>query len=669
MKKSLLVAILMIFTLTGISYAGQGKGYNVEPYASCKPYTRWWWFTDKIEKKDIREQLIWAKEVGLGGVEIAWLRPRSKAARNNPIQGPEWLSPEWADVVSYAKRCADSLGLGCDYTYGSLWPFMDPDLPERFGSRKYGEEVSPAKRGGGWWTPRRARVLDHLNKKAFNWYAKHMDKGFKEAYKGSTSALFVDSWEINPKYLWTHGFENKFYKKFGYRIEPFMERLYKAENRGVFYDYSELLGELAIENFYKPFTAHAHKVNAITRAQCNGSPTDLLSAYMAVDIPETEALLYEPNFGRIAASAAALADKKAVSAETFTCLYGFRPRIEGRGPYMGLEQVADMRLIADALLANGTNQIVWHGMPYNKMGSLYQHFYASVHLASTAYFVDQLKDFNDYMALVSSYMRRGRTYSDIAVYLPIEDEHQVLGYPVNRPQYQRVPGTQGRHQLRYIWAPEYLSGYQPLWVNREVLSKAKVVNGCLVYNNTSFSALVIDVKFVNIASLRHILRLAKAGLPVVVARNPKQPGHIKSDEFGTLLNELMALPNVSQKPENVLKSIKRIVEGENLPEFWCREENGDKYIFFANPAACKMHYPLRYCQAFEDQGSVRDVVINTSKGAKSVRLEFKPNESLLMKVSKSGEVEFIDLKFKAKRIEGKGTFGETSADWDAKTKS
>lgn len=663
--RKIILATLMLLTLTGVSYAGKGRAkaeQKVEPYASCKPYTRWWWFRDDIKKKDIRDQLVWAKEMGLGGVEIAWMNPRSKAARKASPNYPDWLSPEWTEVVAYAKHCADSLGLGCDYTYGSGWPFKDPDLPEKFGVQRFGQEGSPATKGGGW-SKRRARVLDHLNNKAFKWYAKHMDKGLKPAYKGSTSALFVDSWEINPRQLWTKGFGEKFYKKYGYRVEPFMKELYKRGNEGVFYDYTELLSELVISQFYKPFTDHAHKVNAITRSQCNGAPTDLLSAYMVVDVPETEALLYEPNFGRIAASAAALSDKDVVSAETFTCLYGFRPRLESRGPYMGLEQVADMRLIADALLANGTNQIVWHGMPYNEMGSTFQHFYASVHLAPTAYFIDQLKDFNEYMTLVSSYMRRGRTYSDIALYLPLEDNHQVLGYPKKRPQWQRVPGTQGRHQLRYIWAPKYLEGYQPLWINREVLSKAKVENGRLVYNNTTFSALVIDVKYLDIASLRYVLKHAKAGLPVVVARNPLQPGYKTSNEYGSMLRELMALSNVTNKPADTLKSIPRLVEGSDLPEFWCREENGDKYIFFANPAACKLHYPLRYGQAFEDKGSVRDVVINTAKGAKSIRLEFKTNESLLLKVSKGGDIEFIDLKFKAKKIEGKGTFNETPADW------
>ena len=414
----------------------------------------------------------------------------------------------------------------------------------------------------------------------------------------------------------------------------------------------EVLSDQAINEFYKPFTKHAHKMKAIARAQCNGSPTDLLSAYMVVDVPETEALLYEPYFGRIAASAATLANKPVVSAETFTCTYGFHPIKKGRGPYSGREQVADMRLIADALLANGTNQIVWHGMPYNKVGGKRNYFYASVHLSPTSYFIDQLKDFNDYMTRVSSYMRRGRNYSDVALYLPVEDSRRTWYYP----KHLRIPGTSGQFQLRYVAAPEYLEGYQPTWVNREVLTGAKVRDGRMVYDKTTFSALVIDVKNVDIASLRQILRLAKAGLPIVLAQTPMQPGRNKSPEYGKMLNDIKALPNVSENPETILKTIPRLIEGKNLPEFWCREENGDKYIFIANPAAYRLRYPLRYGQAFEDKGSVRDVVINTPAGRKPMKLQFKPNESILLKVAANGTVENIALNFTAKRIEGKSVF-------------
>ena len=69
-----------------------------------------------------------------------------------------------------------------------------------------------------------------------------------------------------------------------------------------------------------------------------------------------------------------------------------------------------------------------------------------------------------------------------------------------------------------------------------------------------------------------------------------------------------------------------------------------------------MHYHLRYGQAFEDKGSVRKVSVHTRKGAKPYTLNFKPNQSILLKVSANGRIEEIDLNFSAKRIEGPGVF-------------
>ena len=100
---------------------------------------------------------------------------------------------------------------------------------------------------------------------------------------------------------------------------------------------------------------------------------------------------------------------------------------------------------------------------------------------------------------------------------------------------------------------------------------------------------------------------------------------------------------------NVLEQ-KLLLEGENLPDFWCRQDGEQLYIFVANPAAKNLKYPLRYGQAFEDQGSVRDVVVNTKAGVQPVRLTFKPNESLMLKVDAQGKVEVLDLGFTARKI-------------------
>lgn len=211
-----------------------------------------------------------------------------------------------------------------------------------------------------------------------------------------------------------------------------------------------------------------------------------------------------------------------------------------------------------------------------------------------------------------------------------------------------MPWVWGEYELRYEWAPDYLKGYQPLWVNSRVLSEGKLENGVLSHGDAEFRALVVDVEWLDLKALQQVVRLAKQGLPVVMAQKPKQPGKNKSEEYNKLYTELMALANVSATAEVIPQ--KPLVEGEALPDFWCREDGEELYIFFANPAAQRLTYPLSYGQAFEDEGSQREVVINTKAGKQSVKLDFEPNESLMVKVGADGKAEVIDLGFTAKRI-------------------
>lgn len=642
MKKSLVCSLMLFLGLMACT-SPQEKVKEVIPYESGKPYTRWWWFASDIQNEDVKYQLQWLKDNGFGGVEIAWVYPMNADANT---KRPAWLSEEWAASVNYAKHIADSLGLSCDYTYGTLWPFSAYDLPEKYGTRSYCEKYAFDNRSLTWEHPREARIINHLDKEAFAYYAAQMDEGLKDAYKGSKSGIFVDSWEVETRSLWTEGFGEKFKERFGYEIEPLMDSLYVAGYEDNFYDYMSLMSDYVLYDFYQPFTDQAHLNGAFSRAQCGGAPADLLTAFMIVDVPETEAILYEPNFGRIPASAAALAGKDVVTSETFTCLYGWKPW-GGKGPYQDQEQIADMRLIADALFANGTNQIIWHGMPYNPIGKGKNdnHFYASVHVGPDAYFKDQLKEFNDYMTKVSQYMKKGEVYSDVALYLPLEDSWMGVIYPDSL----QMPWSWGEYELRYVFAPEYLKGYQPLWVNAKVLSDAKVVDGKLLYNGKEFSSLVVDVEWLDVEALRMMLKLAEEGLPIMVAREPKQPGANKSDEFARLYEKLISIDNVSDNPDEILTQ-KPLLEGEDLPDFWCRQDGKDLYIFVANPSAQNLKYPLRYGQAFEDEGSKRNIVVNTSAGAQEIELNFKPNESLLLKVDGKGNVTIIDLGFSAKKI-------------------
>ena len=134
MRKNLFILTTLLSFMLSCTPNQQAVQTTVEPYAEGKPYTRWWWFASEIQNEDIKYQLEWLKENGFGGVEIAWVYPMRG---DSTIQHPKWLSEEWAASVNYAKRTADSLGLGCDFTYGTLWPFNAFDLPDKYGTRSY----------------------------------------------------------------------------------------------------------------------------------------------------------------------------------------------------------------------------------------------------------------------------------------------------------------------------------------------------------------------------------------------------------------------------------------------------------------------------------------------------------------------------------------------------
>ena len=115
---------------------------RISYYKSSKPCTRWWWFATEIKEIDIKHQLDWAKKNNFGGVEIAWVYPLYRYQRMyargynrhypKDTTAQEWLSPEWADKVAYTKRYADSIGMDCDFTFGSAWPAAGSNIEPKY---------------------------------------------------------------------------------------------------------------------------------------------------------------------------------------------------------------------------------------------------------------------------------------------------------------------------------------------------------------------------------------------------------------------------------------------------------------------------------------------------------------------------------------------------------
>jgi hypothetical protein len=630
---SLLFTGLFVLCMLSCSYQQKEKDTDKELYASCKPYTRWWWFASQIDTTDIKYQIDFLSAYGFGGVEIAFVYP---VHGDTHASRYPWISEELSRVITWTKEYAGQKALGCDFTFGTLWPFGDSYVVPEYGSLQYGDSISPAKMRLTWEHPVKGRVINHLDSNALKTYACLLKPMFANAMQGSLSALFCDSWEVETRRIWTQDFEKLFIKRYGYDIRDFMDHIYQSGFEDYYYDYMKLISELVVEQFYKPFTRISHEMGGFSRVQCGGAPADLISAFAAVDIPETEAILYEPSFARIPVSAASLCAKNIVSSETFTCIYGWKGW-PGPGPYQGKEKIMDLKILADALFANGVNQIFWHGMPFNGMHDKNK-FYASVHVGRDASFVEELKSFNCYMTEISEIMRKGKNYSDIAVYFPWEDALMQVEYPDSL----KFPWVWGAYEMRYIRVPEHLKGYQPLWINYDFLKKAYVRNNKLYCGNQVFEMLYVDVAYMDIKSLTRIMELAESGLPVCLKRKPLQAGRNKNTNFNELLEKLMAFEQVQENEMLLLKKAP-LLSGEDLPDFWIREDKDTYWIFIAHPATRLVKYPMPY--AFSDSLSniEKNICLSISSEKRDMILEFRDGRSFMLQVNKNADYKLTEL--------------------------
>jgi hypothetical protein len=132
-RSSVLLAALLLFPSLTVTAAETKPGDPLwdgfsEPPQSVRPFVRWWWNGDKLEKGEILRELDVMKAAGIGGVEI---NPIKFPASNDPlkIRSLNWLSPEWCDMVKCATEGTKDRGMTADLIVGSGWPFGGRFLP------------------------------------------------------------------------------------------------------------------------------------------------------------------------------------------------------------------------------------------------------------------------------------------------------------------------------------------------------------------------------------------------------------------------------------------------------------------------------------------------------------------------------------------------------------
>jgi hypothetical protein len=102
-----------------------------DPPVNCRPFVRWWWNGNKVEKSELLRELHVLKDAGIGGVEINPVRfPTRSEGDDLGIPSLFWLGDEWTDLLKVVFAETKSLGMTCDLIAGSGWPFGAEDIPE-----------------------------------------------------------------------------------------------------------------------------------------------------------------------------------------------------------------------------------------------------------------------------------------------------------------------------------------------------------------------------------------------------------------------------------------------------------------------------------------------------------------------------------------------------------
>jgi hypothetical protein len=237
-------------------------------------------------------------------------------------------------------------------------------------------------------------------------------------------------------------------------------------------------------------------------------------------------------------------------------------------------------------------------------------------------------------------MRKGSTYSDIAVYLPTEDAW-LAGV---MPKEKQFKWAWGYYEMRYVYFPDELSGFNPTWINSEFLEKAIVENGILKVGDAKYKALYLNADYMDYRTVKRITELAAAGLTIILKKDPLQPGAVQRDDYSKLIRQIRNSKNVSYA---IPASLTPFITGTSVPRHWCRRDGETIYIFFPDPKADRIKFPLEYGQSLETETRQMQVSVHDKGKSYNLSLTFKPYQSLLYKIE-DGKIDNINIDFMPK---------------------
>jgi len=583
---------LILFSLIFITSCSNQKTDWPEPTQTSKPWTRWWWMNNAVDKENLTRELTEFAEMGIGGVEITPIY----GVKGEEHRTIEFLSEDFSEIIKFTIDEANRLGLGVDLPAGSGWRNGGPFVPREKGlwnlrirkqELKKGQKINvsedfenaacasflsadgnkkeivkgttfqaetdgtvyvalriksnndvkrPSVGGEGW-------AIDTFNEDITNWYLNEFWKrlGIDE---GKLRCFFHDSFEYTGDF--TTNFLEEFKKRRGYDLAPYLFVLAgDCTNADIVSrvksDYRETLSDLVLESFIQPMTDWANKHQSLNRNQAHGSPGNILDLYAACDIPETEIFRYvEPGtvdvfVNKFASSAAHVTGQKLVSSESFTWLEEH-----------WTVTTSDLVRATNRFFLAGVNHMFFHGTCYSPQDAEWPGwlFYASTQINNRNPLWKELPALFSYIEKTQSVLQKAVPRNDLLIYWPYYDVAASEGRLFNHLGVNKDAGWFMEHPIASLSEELADEGFTFDFISDKQLAGCNLIDGKIITSGEStYKAIVVPkTEFIPLATMKKLQEfIANGGTVIFDDLLPKSvPGMFEFEKRELQLQDMKA---------------------------------------------------------------------------------------------------------------------------------
>jgi len=455
--------------------------------------------------------------------------------------------------------------------------------------------------------------------------------------------LHTDSWEVEVA-NWTPTLFAEFKKRRGYDLLPFLPVLTgrildgRRVSDQVLYDLRRTMGDLAIDNHYRPFKEYAHKHGLLIHPESGGPhavPIDSLQCLGYNDAPMSEFWAgswthrvkeEDRFFVKQPASAAHTYGHQYVLAEGFTTI----------GPHWQETIWDNLKPNFDEACCQGMNRLVWHAFVCspNSTGVPGQQYFAGTHLNPKVTWWAQSTPFLTYLNRCQFMLQQGRFVADALYY-----------YGDHVPNFA---------QLKKSDPAGVLPGYDYDVATQENVLSLHFEGGQLTLpSGMSYRLLVLPNRdSISLPVLRKVAELVNAGAQVVGPRPIQPTSRLSGPDQREFVRLVTGVWDKVQPPTDGHHLLERLgvsmdfqVLGTMNLDYIHRRTSGEDIYFVANRAVepgggtCIFRTAGRVPELWDPMtGSTRPLTDwkTLPGGRTSVQLEFSPYGSCFVVFRKAG---------------------------------